>query len=110
MAEERKEMQSEQKQTTQVNGSAGTKKRRSAISIMGSLIGLVKPLIHIMLAAIVLGSCRTGHRAWTSDRRGRHECSGGKHVVGIYSGKNDSDRNGSNCGIAWFASLCGAVL
>ena len=33
----------------------GTKKRRSAISIMGSLIGLVKPLIHIMLAAIILG-------------------------------------------------------
>ena len=33
-----------------------TKKRRSAISIMGSLIGLVKPLIHIMLAAIVLGT------------------------------------------------------
>ena len=56
MAEERKEMQSEQKKTTQVNGSAGTKKRRSAISIMGSLIGLVKPLIHIMLAAIVLGT------------------------------------------------------
>lgn len=56
MAEERKEMQSEQKQTTQVNGSAGTKKRRIAISIMGSLIGLVKPLIHIMLAAIVLGT------------------------------------------------------
>ena len=81
MAEERKEMQSEQmncdqkqtaqitdsaetKQTIQINGavktnqyeSAGTKKRRSAISIMGSLIGLVKPLIHIMLAAIVLGT------------------------------------------------------
>ena len=56
MAEERKEMQSEQKQMTQVNGSSGTKKRRSAISIMGSLIGLVKPLIHIMLAAIVLGT------------------------------------------------------
>ena len=32
------------------------KKRRSAISIMGSLIGLVKPLLHIMLAAIVLGT------------------------------------------------------
>ena len=56
MAEERKEMQSEQKQTTQVNGSASAKKRRSAISIMGSLIGLVKPLIHIMLAAIILGT------------------------------------------------------
>lgn len=31
-------------------------KRRSAISIMGSLIGLVKPLLHIMLAAIILGT------------------------------------------------------
>ncbi len=81
MSEERKEMQSEHmncdqkqtaqttdsaetKQTTQINGavetnqcdSTGMKKRRSAISIMGSLIGLVKPLIHIMLAAIVLGT------------------------------------------------------
>lgn len=37
-------------------GAAATKKRRSAISIMGSLIGLVKPLIHIMLAAIILGT------------------------------------------------------
>ena len=32
------------------------KKRRSALSIMGSLIILVKPLIHIMLLAIVLGT------------------------------------------------------
>ena len=32
-----------------------TTKRRSAIQIMGSLIGLVKPLLHIMLAAIILG-------------------------------------------------------
>lgn len=37
-------------------GVAATKKRRSAISIMGSLIGLVKPLLHIMLAAIILGT------------------------------------------------------
>ena len=33
-----------------------TKKRRSAISIMGNLIGLVKPLLHIMAAAIILGT------------------------------------------------------
>ena len=33
-----------------------TAKRRSAIQIMGSLIGLVKPLLHIMLAAIILGT------------------------------------------------------
>lgn len=33
-----------------------TTKRRSAIQIMGSMIGLVKPLLHIMLAAIILGT------------------------------------------------------
>lgn len=33
-----------------------TTKRRSAIQIMGSLISLVKPLLHIMLAAIILGT------------------------------------------------------
>ena len=33
-----------------------TTKRRSAIQIMGSLIGLVKPLLHIMLVAIILGT------------------------------------------------------
>ena len=32
-----------------------TKRRRSAVSIMGSLIGPVKPLLHIMIAAIILG-------------------------------------------------------
>ena len=35
-------------------GAVTMKKSRSAISIMGSLIGLVKPLLHIMLAAIIL--------------------------------------------------------
>ena len=30
-------------------------KRRSGIKIMGRLIGLVRPLIHIMAAAILLG-------------------------------------------------------
>ncbi|MFQ7090142.1 MAG: ABC transporter transmembrane domain-containing protein, partial [Dorea sp.] len=33
-----------------------TTKRRSAIQIMESLIGLVKPLFHIMLAAIIFGT------------------------------------------------------
>ena len=33
-----------------------TRERRSAIQIMGSLIGLVKPLLHIMVAAIILGT------------------------------------------------------
>ena len=35
---------------------SAAKKRRSALSIMGSLIGLVKPLLHIMLVAIILGT------------------------------------------------------
>ena len=38
------------------SGAGAAKKRRSAIAIMGSLIGLVKPLLHIMLAAIFLGT------------------------------------------------------
>ncbi len=38
------------------NTNTNTRKRRSAIQIMGSLIGLVKPLLHIMLAAIILGT------------------------------------------------------
>ena len=38
------------------NDRAASLKRRSAIRIMGSLIGLVKPLLHIMLAAIILGT------------------------------------------------------
>lgn len=33
-----------------------TKKRRSSLAIMGSLIGLVKPLLHIMALAIILGT------------------------------------------------------
>nr|WP_294675712.1 ABC transporter ATP-binding protein [uncultured Blautia sp.] len=37
-------------------GTDTAKKRRSAIAIMGSLIGLVKPLLHIMVAAILLGT------------------------------------------------------
>ena len=38
------------------NNKAAGSGRRSAIRIMGSLIGLVKPLIYIMLAAIILGT------------------------------------------------------
>lgn len=33
-----------------------TKQRRSSIKIMGKMIGLVKPLAHIMIAAVLLGS------------------------------------------------------
>lgn len=45
-----------QKTDMAMAGTDTTKKRRSAIAIMGSLIGLVKPLLHIMLAAILLGT------------------------------------------------------
>ncbi len=39
-----------------MSDSANLKKRRSAIRIMGSLIGLVKPLLPVMLCAIILGT------------------------------------------------------
>ncbi|MDO4294467.1 MAG: ABC transporter ATP-binding protein [Eubacteriales bacterium] len=35
---------------------SGTKKRRSAPVIMGSLIGLVSPLLHVMVLAVLLGT------------------------------------------------------
>ena len=39
---------------TAVNGNTAGK-RRSGIRIMGQLIGLVKPLFHVMTAAVMLG-------------------------------------------------------
>ena len=39
-----------------MNEKKNTAKRRSALRIMGSLIGLVKPLLYIMMAAIILGT------------------------------------------------------
>ena len=39
-----------------MNEKKNTAKRRSTLRIMGSLIGLVKPLLHIMVAAIILGT------------------------------------------------------
>ena len=54
MAETQKNIY-KQKTDMAMAGTDTAKKRRSAIAIMGSLIGLVKPLLHIMLAAILLG-------------------------------------------------------
>ena len=45
-----------QKTDMAMAGTDTAKKRRSAIAIMGSLIGLVKPLLHIMASAIILGT------------------------------------------------------
>ena len=94
-----------------------TTKRRSAIQIMGSLIGLVKPLLHIMLAAIILGTlgylCAiflTILAGWSSDRSSRNDCSGGQYVAGIYSSKNDYYSHDRNCSASWNPALCGTVL
>ncbi len=43
-------------QKFELENTVASPKRRSALQIMGSLIGLVKPLFHIMLAAILLGT------------------------------------------------------
>ena len=55
MAETQKNIY-KQKTDMAMAGTDAEKKRRSAIAIMGSLIGLVKPLLHIMAAAIILGT------------------------------------------------------
>lgn len=55
MAETQKNIY-KQKTDMAMAGTDAEKKRRSAIAIMGSLIGLVKPLLHIMVAAIILGT------------------------------------------------------
>lgn len=44
------------KTRTQADASGVFQNRRSALRIMGSLIGLVKPLLHVMLAAILFGT------------------------------------------------------
>ena len=69
-----------------------TRKRRSAIQIMGSLIGLVKPLLHIMLAAIILGTLGYLCAIFLT-------ILAGQVIV-----------HGSDRSITWSASLCGAVL
>ena len=55
MAETQKNIY-KQKTDMAMAGTDAEKKRRSTIAIMGSLIGLVKPLLHIMVAAIILGT------------------------------------------------------
>ena len=93
-----------------------TTKRRSAIRIMGSLIDLVKPLLHIMLAAIILGTL--GYLcaifltilAWTSDRSSRNNCSGGQYVAGICPGKNHYNSHDCDCSASRNPTLCRTVL
>ena len=50
-------MKTNRKQETMTpERAAAAGERRSAISIMGAMIGLVKPLLPIMISAIVLGT------------------------------------------------------
>lgn len=99
-----------------------TTKRRSAIQIMGSLIGLVKPLapyhagsnhpwnIGLFMCNLPDDTGRTGYHAWSSDRSSRNDCSGGQYVAGIYSSKNDYYSHDRNCSASWNPALCGTVL
>lgn len=105
-----------------------TRKRRSAIAIMGSLIGLVKPLLHIMLAAILLGTVGYLCAIFLTILAGQvilHGLAGSAAGAGIsgipevvikstWLARNFCERNhcryDPDCGAPWCPSLCGAVL
>ena len=98
-----------------------TTKRRSAIQIMGSLIGLVKPLLHIMLASnhpwnigllcaifltilagqVIMHGLLTGVAGMIVpvDNMWRYLPS-----------KNDYYSHDRNCSASWNPALCGTVL
>lgn len=99
-----------------------TTKRRSAIQIMGSLIGLVKPLLHIMLAAIILGTLGYLCAIFLTILAGQvimHGLLTG--VAGMIVPvdnmwrvftpvKNDYYSHDRNCSASWNPALCGTVL
>ena len=92
-----------------------TTKRRSAIRIMGSLIGLVKPLLHIMLAAIILGTLGYLCAIFLTILAGQVIVHGfltgvAGYVAGIDSGKNDYHSHDRHCSASWNPALCGTVL
>ena len=90
-----------------------TKKRRSAIAIMGSLIGLVKPLLHIMLAAILLGTVGYLCAIFLTILAGQvilHGLAGNVAGAGRNFCEGDPCRDDPHCGASWYPSLCGAVL
>ena len=97
-----------------------TTKRRSAIQIMGSLIGLVKPLLHIMLAAIILGTLGYLCAIFLTILTGQVIVHGlltgvaGMIVpvdnMWLYSSKNDYYSHDRNCSASWNPALCGTVL
>ena len=101
------------------------KKRRSAVSIMGSLIGLVKPLLHIMTAAIILGTAGYLCAIFLTISAGQtivHGLMTGRGVAGaeismkmrivayISLHKNTYFYYDHNCSSPWNFALCGTVL
>lgn len=96
-------------------------RRRSALKIMGSLIGLVKPLIHIMILAVLLGTAGYLCAIFLTILAGQILIQGLGHA-GRHSGSNEP---GAFCGndatesfcfndcsgcCPWNPSLCGTVL
>ena len=78
-----------------------TKQRRSSIKIMGKMIGLVKPLAHIMTAAVLLGTLGfpdDHSRTWCTSCYERAACD------------EISDYFGGSCSDAWNPPLCRTVL
>ena len=57
-------------------------RRRSALKIMGSLIGLVKPLIHIMILAVLLGTAGYLYAIFLTILAGQILIQGLGHVAG----------------------------
>ena len=99
-----------------------TTKRRSAIRIMGSLIGSGKTPapyyaggnhpwnIRLLVCDFPDDIGRTGYRAWTSDRSSRNNCSGGQYVAGICPGKNHYNSHDCDCSASRNPTLCRTVL
>ena len=100
-----------------------TTKRRSAIQIMGSLIGLVKPLLHIMLAAIILGTLGYLCAIFLTILAGQVIMHGlltgvAGMIVPVDNMWRDSMKHCNydyyshdrNCSASWNPALCGTVL
>ena len=93
-----------QKTDMAMAGTDTAKKRRSAIAIMGSLIGLVKPLLHIMVAAIILGTVGYLCAIFLTILAGQVILHGRSFC------EQDPCRDDPYCGASWYPSLYGTVL
>ena len=89
-----------------------TKQRRSSIKIMGKMIGLVKPLAHIMTAAVLLGTL--GYLTMVPNfRTVLNNFIAFKTVTlssDIISVDEISDQFRGSCSDAWNPPLCRTVL